>query len=985
MQLYVQVAVKHRRNVKEAFVQYRIICNQPQSASLERVLEQYRKTSEEKLHEAIAASTKTDATAPEAVAPIPSSSAPVDMSAEVAAEAETVDVELPPVSAVGDDEDVDELDFESLMLQTVSGEDAKVRKDRQITTPWVKYMWETYRTILDVLRNNAKLQGYYHTTARTAFQFCAKYKRTTEFRRLCDIIRNHLDSVVKYSHQTNAVDLNAPETQRLYLETRFEQLKIAAELELWQEAYRTIEDIHEGMSRIATPPEPVLIKTFYDMLARIFWASDNLLFHAYTLFQFYKLSVASDKNMEPAAKKQLASAVLLASLAIPPSSDAGDEGGVASLYEEEGNVRLASLLGFRKEAASRARLLKDLQSEELLSQVDASTRAVFDLLETRFGPLQLQTSLQPLLANLQPDATLSKYVEPLQTVTTIRVLQQLSTVFTSIKLEYFRSLVPALPGHSLERLIVHCARHELAPARIDHRQGLLHFTSEGMEATRMRTQLAVLAQRLQEVADKVSPAVQEERAQHREIVYGYILEGLEQEHQSVAQRMLDINRRKQVMENYRAAARRREAELHAHAARVAAEEEIQRLQREAALRKEEQAKKEKREAENKLKKQQLEQIIKRAQTSQLSADTLDRLQQLLVRVDQVDQPAIDRALRDVNEEERLKKDNRHLDAWKTLDYFVRAVREEEREKLSKQLDVQRVAERDQTEMEFKRAVEAAQAQHQMAIGDKSRLVRMTAQKTEFVQKVMARRQAAFQQQKAAWDERERARQELRRQQEEEEAERRRQQQEEEERQRQEEEEEEQRQQEEAARLAEEQRAAEEAAAKVYRPPVRAQAPPAAAPAVSAPSEPRRPAYEPRGPPRQYTDEGPSQRETSSSSGWRRDERPAYGGGGAGGFSRSQSDDLPSRAAPSAAAAPSAFVPSAGSWRSGPASTPAPAAGAGAGTGAPRSAVAVPYRPPSQQQQQQQSEPAPAEPAQGQAGGEEGFEAVRGKRRPAGRR
>jgi hypothetical protein len=37
--------------------------------------------------------------------------------------------------------------------------------------------------------------------------------------------------------QTNALDLKHPETQRLFLETRFEQLKLASDLELWQEAY----------------------------------------------------------------------------------------------------------------------------------------------------------------------------------------------------------------------------------------------------------------------------------------------------------------------------------------------------------------------------------------------------------------------------------------------------------------------------------------------------------------------------------------------------------------------------------------------------------------------------------------------------------------------------------------------------------------------------------------------------------------------------
>ena len=71
-------------------------------------------------------------------------------------------------------------------------------------------------------------------TAHRAFQFCKQYKRTTEFRRLCEIIRNHLSNLNKYKDQRDRPDLTAPETLQLYLDTRFEQLKIATELELWQ-------------------------------------------------------------------------------------------------------------------------------------------------------------------------------------------------------------------------------------------------------------------------------------------------------------------------------------------------------------------------------------------------------------------------------------------------------------------------------------------------------------------------------------------------------------------------------------------------------------------------------------------------------------------------------------------------------------------------------------------------------------------------------
>lgn len=56
--------------------------------------------------------------------------------------------------------------FHSLLLSTVSGEGAKERTDRVVLTPWVKFLWESYRNMLELLKNNHTVERIYADVAK---------------------------------------------------------------------------------------------------------------------------------------------------------------------------------------------------------------------------------------------------------------------------------------------------------------------------------------------------------------------------------------------------------------------------------------------------------------------------------------------------------------------------------------------------------------------------------------------------------------------------------------------------------------------------------------------------------------------------------------------------------------------------------------------------------------------------------------------------
>ena len=88
----------------------------------------------------------------------------------------------------------------------------------------LKFAWEIFRVVLDLVRNSLKLQKIYINTTKRAFQFCREYNRTSEFHALCRLLRDHY---VKYQSLGTAADLEEVPTLQEYLEIRVLQLKYA--------------------------------------------------------------------------------------------------------------------------------------------------------------------------------------------------------------------------------------------------------------------------------------------------------------------------------------------------------------------------------------------------------------------------------------------------------------------------------------------------------------------------------------------------------------------------------------------------------------------------------------------------------------------------------------------------------------------------------------------------------------------------------------
>jgi translation initiation factor 3 subunit A len=108
--------------------------------------------------------------------------------------------------------DEDGIAPQAVLLSSMSTDPAKNQRDSKMVLPSLKFLWEIYRAVLDILRSNSKLEHVYHFAATGALKFCQEYERRTEFRRLCDMLRMHLGNLQKYGDETSAKPNNKVST-----------------------------------------------------------------------------------------------------------------------------------------------------------------------------------------------------------------------------------------------------------------------------------------------------------------------------------------------------------------------------------------------------------------------------------------------------------------------------------------------------------------------------------------------------------------------------------------------------------------------------------------------------------------------------------------------------------------------------------------------------------------------------------------------------
>lgn len=612
---------------------------------------------------------------------------------------------------------------ESILLSTVSSDVSKDRTDRAVVTPWLKFMWETYRTVLDILRNNGRLEITYQYTTIQALDFCQNYGRKTEFRRLCDLLRNHLQNAAKYQNQAHGINLNDADTLQRHLDARFSQLNAAVAMELWQEAFRSVEDIHNLLTITKRPPKPAVMANYYEKLSKIFLVSGNYLFHAAAFNKYATLVRTQNRNASEEELERLGSIALLSAIAIPVTNKKG-RGVMQDLDDNKSkNTRLAALLNLPS-APTRAGLLKEALHKN--ARARSVVREIHAVLETSFSPLTICKTISPLLEGLEE----KQYVQPLQQVVLARLFSQLSQVYETVTIEFVTSLINfgdsiAIDAVGVEKFIMaSCKRGELS-VRIDHTNNALTFesdmlefgTSDGLQETPselVRSQLTRLAKCLYSTLSHVDPAFYEERLALKQAALEQSAANIEQEHQDVLARSQIIERRKELVQTLQIKKDQEEAVKREIQRQREAETEAKRIAEEARRRDLERIKRE----QEKIKADESQKLINELKASgalgDLSDSELVGLDTSKLRAMQLEQ--LEKSTKDINERMRITA--------KKIDHLERAFRRAEMPLVIQDAEDQARLDKANFVEKQKATRELAKAKHADDLALKARMVRI---------------------------------------------------------------------------------------------------------------------------------------------------------------------------------------------------------------------------------------------------------------------
>lgn len=478
MDLYITIGVEALLSCKEGFIRYRTLVQQNHSQSLEKMLNKLLDMAELKGETAISSFEEQSLELR-------------DMQEEMYAAAEN------------ERQLSDEWYAEMLNELQLS----------QFSNIILNYVWDSYQTVLMILKNNGKLNHVYGKTVERCLRFCTRLNRSSELKKLCDTVRRRL-TYIDYNQKFDyAVKISSSEILNAMISTRLQLLQCCLEMRLHQESFKCTNDIQMILQRtrdLKKSIDPLWLSLFYERVSNVFWKCEQYLLHAYALHESYKYRLKyyqslgkkqkKDKEEQERKSEQLLVQSMLAALIVPQNKSRSE----LILSTDQSLYQLASQFQFSNQP-SKSALLAILLSNETLPVI---ARVLYHVVYYVFDPFHFMQRYSDTIIQLHDmyDINIQCYIHKIQFLGIVCLLRQLSRVYSSISWIRFIQLCKRelsiisinddntiMSDETLECLVSSVARDGNVCCRICHNTGMIIIEDESMECMMFNKHLIQLS------------------------------------------------------------------------------------------------------------------------------------------------------------------------------------------------------------------------------------------------------------------------------------------------------------------------------------------------------------------------------------------------------------------------------------------------------------------------------------------------------------
>mmetsp|Transcript_114761 Transcript_114761/g.180710 ORF Transcript_114761/g.180710 Transcript_114761/m.180710 type:complete len:1113 (+) Transcript_114761:62-3400(+) len=593
-------------------------------------------------------------------------------------------------------EDIDDLDEhetpETIMLRAIQGSQQAVATGPVAQTDvhvHFKFLWETYKAVLDVVKSHPRLEEVYHDTVQKACEFLRENKRPIEFKRLSDTVKRNWEDLAKpKSNSQNQVNPNNTNTIVLTLDTRFTQLRVASELDLWREAYSTAERVCDLLNALTAHkvkgyPKPKQRSSYYEYLAKIFWKSENYLFHAFACLKNVLIITNSKRDLALTEKQALASKAVMATLCILFQRSSDSVHSTLELAAEDSfqKAKKHAALFNAQAVPTRETIIQQLGEKALISFAIEPVKKLFELIESDFTPLSLCQDAKPYLEEIATVESLQDYVTPVKKIIFLRLMKQLSEVYANMTIENFERAASIVPFSTAEKWMANAARQQGINIQINYREKAIVFgATRKVDMKSMKQPLIEVGYKLQQAMQRIAPEELHKKEKfEKQKLLDEIDKRMKEELQKNRQRKEIIEQRKEDSErlkaqrDYEAMEKLRKEEMRTaeeERKRQLQEREIRAAQRQEEMKEQERLKKVKEQLE-KIKEARSDFVIDGKKVINLTEEEIKK----------IDAGKIEAARDTQVKREQQNKVRDRKNERKRVDHVARAFREEERSKL----------------------------------------------------------------------------------------------------------------------------------------------------------------------------------------------------------------------------------------------------------------------------------------------------------------